>query len=114
MLNQIKALGISVSIDDFGTGYSSLSYLKRLPIDSLKVDRSFIKDIPEDKDDMEIASAIIAMAHKLKLDVVAEGIETDEQWAFLRKNQCDIGQGYLFSKPLTTNTLLKKYSSKNT
>jgi len=112
VLNKIKALGISVSIDDFGTGYSSLSYLKRLPIDSLKVDQSFIKDIPADRDDMEITAAIIAMAHKLKLGVVAEGIETNEQWEFLKKNKCDIGQGYLFSKPLTARALLERFLPK--
>jgi diguanylate cyclase (GGDEF)-like protein/PAS domain S-box-containing protein len=114
MLKQIKALGISVSIDDFGTGYSSLSYLKRLPIDSLKVDQSFIKEIPQDKDDMEIAAAIIAMAHNLKLDVVAEGIETDAQWDFLKKNKCDIGQGYLFSRPLTEKDLMERFLPKKT
>ena len=112
VLKQIQALGISVTIDDFGTGYSSLSYLKRLPINSLKVDKSFITDIPQDKDDMEITAAIIAMAHKLNLDVVAEGIETDEQWSFLKKNSCDVGQGFLFSKPLAAEDLLKRFTSK--
>jgi len=112
VLEKIKSLGISISIDDFGTGYSSLNYLKRLPFDALKVDQSFISDIPEDKDDMEIAAAVIAMAHKLKLKVIAEGVETNEQWAFLRKNKCDIGQGYLFSKPLSPEEFLKKYLPK--
>ena len=111
-LEQIQALGISLSIDDFGTGYSSLSYLKRMPIDSLKVDRTFIKDIPQDKDDEEITAAIIAMAHKLKLSVIAEGIETNEQWEFLKKNKCDIGQGYLFNKPLPADILMEKYLPK--
>lgn len=103
VLNRLKALGISICIDDFGTGYSSLSYLKQLPVDVLKVDQSFVKDIPFDENDMEIAAAVIAMAHKLKLKVVAEGIEQPEQIEFLLDNQCDIGQGYLFSapKPLT-------------
>jgi len=109
VLKQLKALGISISIDDFGTGYSSLSYLKRLPIDSLKVDRSFITDIPDDKDDMEISAAVIAMAHKLKLQVVAEGVETDAQWDFLKKNKCDIGQGYLFSKSLSAQDFINRY-----
>ncbi len=109
VLEQLKALGISISIDDFGTGYSSLSYLKRLPIDILKVDKSFITDIPHDKDDMEISAAVIAMAHKLKLKVVAEGVETEAQWEFLKKNKCDIGQGYIFSKSLSPKVFFKRY-----
>jgi diguanylate cyclase (GGDEF)-like protein/PAS domain S-box-containing protein len=111
VLGQLKKLGISITIDDFGTGYSSLSYLKRLPIDMLKVDKSFVMDIPEDKDDMEISAAVIAMAHKLKLQVVAEGVETKAQWDFLKKNNCDIGQGYLFSKSLPPKFFLKWYLS---
>lgn len=101
IMDTIKSRGIHLSIDDFGTGYSSLAYLKRFPIDVLKVDRSFVKDIPEDKTDMAITSAVIAMAHKLSMRVVAEGIETQEQLDFLRNNQCDDGQGYLLSRPLT-------------
>ncbi|NQZ12512.1 MAG: EAL domain-containing protein, partial [Algicola sp.] len=99
-LYEFKKLGVSLSIDDFGTGYSSLSYLKRFPVDTLKIDRSFIKDIPQDRDDMEISSAIIAMAQKLNLKLVAEGVETLEQVEFLRKNSCYVIQGYFFSKPL--------------
>ncbi|MBQ4861786.1 EAL domain-containing protein [Pseudoalteromonas sp. MMG013] len=99
-LHQMKDLGIGLSIDDFGTGYSSLSYLKRFPVDSLKVDRSFVKDIPDDSNDMEITAAIIAMAQKLKLQVVAEGVETKEQVAFLKRNNCFIVQGYYYSPPL--------------
>lgn len=101
IMEDIKNHGIDLSIDDFGTGYSSLSYLKRFPIDVLKVDRSFVGDIPEDKTDMAITSAVIAMAHKLSMKVVAEGIETQEQLDFLNENQCDDGQGYLLSRPLT-------------
>lgn len=101
IMNAIKRRGINLSIDDFGTGYSSLAYLKRFPIDVLKVDRSFVKDIPKDQTDMAITSAVIAMAHKLGMTVVAEGIETQEQLDFLRANQCDDGQGYLLSRPLT-------------
>ncbi|MFW2374306.1 MAG: EAL and GGDEF domain-containing protein [Gammaproteobacteria bacterium] len=112
ILEQIKSLGISVSIDDFGTGYSSLNYLKRLPIDELKVDRSFIRDIPEDTDDMAITSAVIAMAHELKIKVVAEGVETREQWDFLKQNKCDYGQGYLLGKPARPRELLKRFADK--
>jgi diguanylate cyclase (GGDEF)-like protein/PAS domain S-box-containing protein len=101
IMNAIKSKGIHLSIDDFGTGYSSLAYLKRFPIDVLKVDRSFVSDIPEDETDMAITSAVIAMAHKLGMKVVAEGIETQEQLDFLKENNCDDGQGYLISRPLT-------------
>lgn len=99
-LYDFKKLGLCLSIDDFGTGYSSLSYLKRFPVDTLKIDRSFIKDIPSDRDDMEISSAIIAMAQKLNLKLVAEGVETQEQIDFLRRNTCNVIQGYFFSKPI--------------
>ncbi|MEH6367574.1 MAG: EAL domain-containing protein, partial [Pseudomonas marincola] len=97
---------ITLAMDDFGTGYSSLSYLKKFPIDVIKIDRSFIKDIPQSKDDREITSAVIAMAHKLKLTVVAEGIETQAQLKFLRDQRCDIGQGYLFDPPISGSTLI--------
>jgi EAL domain-containing protein (putative c-di-GMP-specific phosphodiesterase class I) len=100
LMNKLRAIGISLSIDDFGTGYSSLSYLKRFPIDSVKIDRSFIKDLPLDGDDAAITQAIIAMAHGLKLKVIAEGTETGEQLSFLRAHGCDEMQGYCFSKPL--------------
>ena len=113
VLGKIKQLGISISIDDFGTGYSSLNYLKRLPIDSLKIDQAFVKDIPSDKDDMEIASAVIAMAHKLHLKVVAEGVSTQAQWAFLKKNKCDVAQGYLMGQPMTSQQFLRQYSDKD-
>ncbi|AKF53589.1 diguanylate cyclase/phosphodiesterase with PAS/PAC and GAF sensor(s) [Pseudomonas syringae pv. syringae HS191] len=93
-LDSLKKLGLSLAMDDFGTGYSSFSYLKKFPIDVIKIDRSFIRDIPDDEDDMEITSAVIAMAHNLKLKVVAEGIETAAQLAFLRRHRCDVGQGY--------------------
>ncbi|MBN4054761.1 EAL domain-containing protein, partial [Nitrospira defluvii] len=99
-MQQLKEMGVHLSIDDFGTGYSSLSYLKRFPIESIKIDRSFIHGILNDADDAVITKAIIALAHHLRLTVVAEGIETEEQLAFLENHRCDIGQGYLFSRPL--------------
>jgi len=99
-LRDLKALGITISIDDFGTGYSSLAYLKRFPIDKLKIDQSFIREIPQDQSDMEIAATIIAMARNLHLKVLAEGVETEEQLAFLQIHGCDAYQGYLCSRPV--------------
>lgn len=107
LLQRLRELGVTLSIDDFGTGYSSLSYLKSLPVDILKVDRSFVMDIPNSQSDMDITAAIIAMAHKLQLKVVAEGIENPEQHDFLNQNNCDYGQGYLFAKPLTQKELIE-------
>ena len=97
---------MQVSLDDFGTGYSAMAYLKRLDIDTLKIDRSFVRDLTTDSSDLAIAEAIIAMAHKLGLDVVAEGIETDEQRRILAATGCDFGQGYLFARPLSEDALL--------
>jgi diguanylate cyclase (GGDEF)-like protein/PAS domain S-box-containing protein len=102
MLHGFKKLGIRLSVDDFGTGYSSLSYLRRFPIDKLKVDRSFIKDISGSAGDKAIAKAIIALGHSLNLKVIAEGVETEEQLAFLKDHNCDEIQGFYFSRPLTT------------
>jgi EAL domain-containing protein (putative c-di-GMP-specific phosphodiesterase class I) len=101
-LNELKSLGIRLAIDDFGTGYSSLAYLKRFPIDKLKVDQSFVRDIPSDPADMEIAAAVVALGKNLHLEVLAEGIENEDQLSFLRHLGCHIGQGYLFSKPISS------------
>lgn len=106
-MERLRNIGSRISIDDFGTGYSSLSYLKRLPIDSLKIDRSFIMDIPGDTNDVAITSAIIAMAEKLNLSVIAEGIETKEQCEFLVEQGCFHMQGYYFAKPAPVRTFLK-------
>jgi len=100
VISQIKNLGVHIAIDDFGTGYSSLSYLKNLPVDTLKIDREFIRDIPESESDMQISSIIIFLAKQLGFKVVAEGVETSEQLVFLKANQCDLAQGFYFSKPI--------------
>jgi EAL domain-containing protein (putative c-di-GMP-specific phosphodiesterase class I) len=105
ILDELKAIGARISIDDFGTGYSSLSYLTRFPIDSLKVDKSFVREVDANPDGAAITSAIVAMAHRLGLKVVAEGVETPEELAFLRKEGCDEMQGYLFSKPVPAETI---------
>jgi len=105
LLRQIRALGVSLSIDDFGTGYSSLAYLKRLPLNTLKIDRSFILDIPTATADMEIVQAIIVMAHTLHLQVVTEGVESLEQYEFLERSGCDFIQGYLLSRPVPLDEL---------
>ncbi len=99
-LSALKKMGVTISLDDFGTGYSSLAYLKRFPLDAVKVDRSFVQDIAADSDDASITRAVITMAHHLKLKVVAEGVETPEQLALLISHQCDVIQGYFFSRPL--------------
>ena len=100
ILNRLHELGVHLAIDDFGTGYSSLAYLKSFPLDVLKIDKSFIEDIPRHSDDMEITATIIAMAKNLRMRVVAEGVESPEQMTFLQKHQCDLYQGYYSSPPL--------------
>ncbi|HWW68918.1 MAG TPA: EAL domain-containing protein [Duganella sp.] len=99
-MTALKSHGISFSLDDFGTGYSSLTYLKRLPLDQLKIDQSFVSDIMTDTNDATIATAIVALGHNLELDVIAEGVETEDQWQFLEAHNCKAYQGYLFGHPL--------------
>jgi diguanylate cyclase (GGDEF)-like protein len=106
-LQSIKSLGIKMSMDDFGTGYSSLSYLKKFPLDTLKIDQSFIRDLMVNNEDASLVKAIISMAHSLGMDVIAEGVEKPEQMEFLRQNACDTIQGYLFSRPLPAVELTK-------
>lgn len=113
-LNRLKNMGIYLAIDDFGTGYSSFSYLKRFPVDILKIDQSFVSDITTDSDSAAIVSAIISVGHSLNLKVIAEGVETEDQFHFLSEHQCDEAQGYYFSKPLSVkefSLLLKKSKS---
>ena len=107
VLNELKSLGFHLTMDDFGTGYSSLAYLKRFPFDSVKIDQSFVRGIPQSKDDEAIVEAIIAMARSLQLKVVAEGVETKEQYDFLRTLGCDQIQGYYFSKPIPASEVVK-------
>lgn len=97
----MKTLGVRLSIDDFGTGYSSLAYLKKFPIDTLKIDHSFIRDLSHSSDDKAIVEAIILMAHKLNLHIIAEGVETNDQLEFLRKKGCHEVQGFLLGKPVS-------------
>ncbi len=106
-IRRLSDLGIKMAIDDFGTGYSSLNYLKRFPIDTVKVDKSFVMDLPDNKDDMAITMAVIGMAHQLNMEVVAEGVETREQLQFLTDQNCEYAQGFLFSKPLPMDSVIK-------
>src|SRR5450830_1729247 len=104
-MGELKAMGVALSIDDFGTGYSSLSALKSFPISSLKIDKSFVSELADNPDDQAIAMAVISLGHKLNLRVIAEGVETEQQFRFLRENECDEMQGYLFSPPVTPDQI---------
>jgi EAL domain-containing protein (putative c-di-GMP-specific phosphodiesterase class I) len=99
-MRELKEIGIRIAIDDFGTGQSSLVYLKRFPIDTVKIDRAFVRDVTTDESAAAIVSYVINLAHTLRLSVVAEGVETEEQWSFLKLNACDQMQGFLFCHPL--------------
>jgi EAL domain-containing protein (putative c-di-GMP-specific phosphodiesterase class I) len=111
-LNTIKAMGVNISIDDFGTGYSSFSYIKQLPANTLKLDMDFIKDIPENKADMAVVDGMIMLAHNLGMKVVAEGVESQEQYDFLTEHNCDLIQGYFINKPLSEERFVAEYMSK--
>jgi EAL domain-containing protein (putative c-di-GMP-specific phosphodiesterase class I) len=108
-LTILRSMGVKIAIDDFGTGYSSLGYLKRLPIDSVKLDASFVKDATRDPDDAALVMAIITLAHNLRLKVIAEGIESEDQFAFLRLLRCDEGQGYFLGRPSAADELFEPY-----
>jgi diguanylate cyclase (GGDEF)-like protein len=110
-IKEMNSLGIKISIDDFGTGYSSLAYLKHLPIDKLKIDKSFIEDIPDDEDDVSIVKSIIGLCKGLNLSVIAEGVETQEQKEFLLENGCELIQGYLYAKPKSSSEFEKEFLS---
>jgi EAL domain-containing protein (putative c-di-GMP-specific phosphodiesterase class I) len=111
VLENIRKIGINISLDDFGTGYSSLSYLKRLPINKLKIDKSFIDDIPFDENDKIITKIIINLANNLNIAVLAEGVETIEQERFLIENGCSLAQGYLYDKPLSVDDINRKWNA---
>ena len=110
-LESLRQLGVRIAIDDFGTGYSSLGYLKQLPIDSVKLDASFVKDVTSNPDDAVLVMAIITLAHNLRLKVIAEGIEREDQFSFLRLLRCDEGQGYLFGKPVSSRVMAGSIAS---
>ena len=105
LINEIKSLGVTIALDDFGTGYSSFNYLTQIPIDTLKIDKSFIDGICENEKDKCIADSIINLAHKMNISVIAEGVEINDQLEILKSQECDILQGYLFSRPLSDTQL---------
>lgn len=107
MLQDLRSLGVSIAIDDFGTGYSSLSRLKHLPIDTLKIDQIFVRNIPSDKNDMAITQAIVSMGHSLGLRVIGEGVETVDQLNYLRELDCDVVQGFLLGRPMSVDAVAR-------
>jgi len=107
VMRAVRSMGVRIAIDDFGTGHSSLGYLKRFPIDQLKVDRTFVRDLPHNSDDVAITRAVIAMAHSLKMSVVAEGVEHQHQFDLLKDEGCDEFQGYYCRPPLAETELLR-------
>jgi EAL domain-containing protein (putative c-di-GMP-specific phosphodiesterase class I) len=113
-LSRVKELGVTLSLDDFGTGYSSLSYLRRFPIDTLKMDRSFVGRMDTDERDMELVRMIILLAHTLGMEVVGEGIESESQLGLLRELNCEFGQGYFFARPLTEAAAVELLSAPQT
>jgi EAL domain-containing protein (putative c-di-GMP-specific phosphodiesterase class I) len=108
-LHEIKSLGVELAVDDFGTGYSSLSYLKQMPVDRLKIDQSFVRDIPSNPDDCAIVRAILAMASNLSLQVIAEGVESEAQLAFLHDEGCQEIQGFLLSPPVNADSFIARF-----
>ena len=104
-LSELKSMGVAISLDDFGTGYSSLNYLRRLPIDQLKIDGSFIRDLSANPNAAVLLSQIIQLGHAMHLEVVAEGVESEKEYAFLADNHCDLVQGYYLHKPLSSTEL---------
>ena len=112
-LEELRKLGVYLSIDDFGTGYSSLAYLKRFPVNTLKIDQSFVRNIHEDKDDAAITDAVIHLGHSLGLTVIAEGVETEEHVKILREKGCDVFQGYHFCRPVAGDKFIEFQKNHN-
>ncbi|MGH8106160.1 MAG: EAL domain-containing protein, partial [Arenimonas sp.] len=111
LLSRIRATGVKVWLDDFGTGFSGLSHLRRVPVDGVKIDRSFVTDLLRDPDDLALTTAIIAMAHSLGITVVAEGIETEGQYGVLRERGCDQGQGFWLGRPMLSQEVAKLFAA---